>query len=519
MIILFIPSFAILIFIIHQLGGRMKDIDVIKDLHKKKQTQSILKYRSEKKESVKSLQNVLFELGFGRELKWDMYGADGDYGNCTATAVDTFCSYNKIKASGRAVSGKTAERIIYLYALIDHLKIINEAVQHGEIETRIKQKGRYKTGIAALQSLLAELGYTRQLKWNKYGADGDFGNCTTAALKKYAEVEGYLDSGEVLTDKLAESILQKFKPYFGSEFLRTTIKAHGLSQTISGKNIIISDGSLSWTFRKYQKGLFTYGKNRPKDFIVSHFSSLPNFGLTKSAINVMLSVSENEGNLDAVNTWDNAHLSFGMFQWTLGTATNPGELPALLNKIKTKAPTIFQKYFLEYGLDIFQANETTGFLKWDGQQIVTTSKKELMRDPVWAFRFWKAGQDDLIMAIEVEHAYSRIKTFYKSNSYKVENYFISDLVTSEYGVALLLDNHVNRPGYLVDTLTKALKNTGQTNPNTWNTGDEKTFLNEYLNVRKTFGRYPMTDSDGRAFVTKRYLTSGIISDTKDSFKI
>jgi len=497
----------------------MKDIDVIKDLHKKKQTQSVLKYRSEKKESVKSLQNVLFELGFGRELKWDMYGADGDYGICTAAAVDAFCSYNRIKASGRAVSGKTAERMIYLYSLIDHLKIINEAVQQGEIETRIKQKGRYKTGIAALQSLLAELGYTRQLKWNKYGADGDFGSCTTAALRKYAEDEGYLDSGEALTDKLAESILQKFKLYFGSEFLRTITKADGLTQTVSGKNIIISDSSLSWTFRKYQKGLFTYGKNRPKDFIESHFSSLPNFGLTKSAINVMLSVSENEGNLDAVNTWDNAHLSFGMFQWTLGTATNPGELPALLNKIKTKAPTIFQKYFLDHGLDIFQANETTGYLKWDGQQIVTTSKKELMRDPTWAFRFWRAGQDELVMAIEVEHAYSRIKTFYKSNSYKVENYFISDLVTSEYGVALLLDNHVNRPGYLVDSLTKALKNTGLTNPNTWGTGEEKTFLDEYLNVRKTFGRYPMTDADGRAFVTKRYLTKGIISDTKDSFKV
>ncbi|KUG26333.1 hypothetical protein ASZ90_003831 [hydrocarbon metagenome] len=503
----------------HQLGGWMKDIDIIKDLHKKKLTQKILKFRSEEKDSVKSLQNVLYELGFGRELKWKIYGADGSYGECTAAAIDTFCSYSKIKASGRAVSGKTAERIIYLYELIDHLKIINEAVQQGEIETRIKQKGRYKTGIAALQSLLAELGYTRQLKWNKYGADGDFGNCTTAALKKYAEDEGYLDSGEALTDKLAESILQKFKPYFGSEFLRTTTRVDGLTQTLSGKNIIISDGSLSWTFRKYQKGLFTYGKNRPKDFIESHFSSLPNFGLTKSAINVMLSVSENEGNLDAVNTWDNAHLSFGMFQWTLGTATNAGELPALLNKIKTKAPTIFQKYFLDYGLDIFQANETTGFLKWDGQQIVTTSKKELMRDPTWAFRFWKAGQDELVMAIEVEHAYSRIKSFYKSNSYKIDNYFISDLVTSEYGVALLLDNHVNRPGYLVDALTKALKNTGLTNPNSWNTEDEKTFFDEYLNVRKTFGRYPMTDSDGRAFVTKKYLTSGIISDSRGSFKI
>lgn len=497
----------------------MKDIDVIKNLRKKNLTQKVLKFQSDDKVSVKALQNLLYELGFGKELKWNVYGADGDYGNCTAAAVSTFCSHNKLRASGRTVSRKTAERIIYLYDLIDDLKIINDAVQQGDIEKRIKYNGRYKTGIASLQKLLAELGYKRQLKWNKYGADGDFGKCTTSALKKYAEDQGYIDSGEELTEKLAESILNKFKSFFGSGFLRETLKVNELTLTTSGNNVIVSDGSNTWTFRKYQKGLFTYGKNKPNDYIDTHSASLNNLGLTHSVINVMLSVSENEGNLDAVNTWDNAVLSFGMFQWTIGTSTNGGELAALLKKIKNKTPSIFKKHFSDYGLDVFEADNITGFVSLDGQVLNSSSRKEKLRTTTWAFRFWKAGQDEVVMALEVEHASSRIKTFYKAANYKVNDYFISDLVSSEYGIALLLDNHVNRPGYLVDTLAKALKNSGLNNPKLWTNDDEKKFLSEYLDIRKSYGKYPMTDAEQRALVTKKYVTRGIISDERGSFKI
>jgi hypothetical protein len=286
-----------------------------------------------------------------------------------------------------------------------------------------------------------------------------------------------------------------------------------------GKSIIISDGSFTWTFRKYKNGLFTYGKNKPKDFIDSHTTSLSNLGLSKSLINVMSAVSENAGNLDAVNTWDNAFLSFGMFQWTLGTSTNGGELAALLKKLKNKTPSVFEKYFYGNGLDVFEANNITGFVSVDGQVLNSASRKEKLRTPTWAFRFWKAGQDEIVMALEVEHASSRIHTFYKSSAYKVDKYYISDLITSEYGVALLLDNHVNRPGYLVDTLKIALKNCGLTSPNNWDTNDEEKFLDEYLTVRKTYGNLPMTDADGRALVTKKYVTNGIISKERGSFKI
>ncbi len=497
----------------------MNDIERIKNLKKKKQTSKKLKYGSEEQTEIKALQRVLNDLGFGRELKWETYGADGHYGHATVKAVRTFCSYNKVRASGKSLSAKAAEKLIECYEIIDELKILNDALQEGEIETRVKVEGRYKTAIAALQTLLAKLGYTRQLQWNKYGADGDFGKCTTSALRKYSEDEGYLDNGEELTEKLAESIIKKFKPNYGSQFLRETNIYGELTETISGKTVIISDGTSRWTFRKYKAGIYTYGKVKPKEFIKTYKPSLTSLGLSESAVNVMLSVAENEGNLDAVNTWDNAFLSFGMFQWTLGTSTNAGELAALLKKIKLKSPVSFELFFNEKGLEIVEADDLTGFLSLNGRTLNNANSKEKLRTHEWAYRFWKAGQDEKVQAIEIEHAYGRVNLFYNSPNYKVNGYNISDFVKSEYGVALLLDNHVNRPAYLIDTIEKTLKNLDMDNPKNWGTDEEKKFIKEYLNVRRTFGKYPMTDADGRAAVTKKYVRNGTISDERGSFKV
>jgi hypothetical protein len=59
---------------------------------------------------------------------------------------------------------------------------------------------------------------------------------------------------------------------------------------------------------------------------------------------------------------------------------------------------------------------------------------------------------------------ARLDQFYNTNRYKVGNHRVSDLVTSEYGVGLILDNHVNRPAYVKTCLAKALAQTGLRNP-------------------------------------------------------
>ena len=43
-------------------------------------------------------------------------------------------------------------------------------------------------------------------------------------------------------------------------------------------------------------------------------------------------------------------------------------------------------------------------------------------------------------------------------------------------------------------------------------------IDAYLKIRVTYGKSPMTDAEKRARVTKKYLTDGIISDRRGSFK-
>jgi hypothetical protein len=92
---------------------------------------------------------------------------------------------------------------------------------------------------------------------------------------------------------------------------------------------------------------------------------------------------------------------------------------------------------------------------------------------------------------------------------------VSDLITSEYGVGLILDQHVNRPAHVRTSLARALKQTGLGNPANWDTKDERRLIDAYLKIR---ARTTMTDAQKRARVTKKYLTNGVISDRRRSFR-
>ncbi|MCB0632506.1 MAG: hypothetical protein KDD15_22360, partial [Lewinella sp.] len=238
-----------------------------------------------------------------------------------------------------------------------------------------------------------------------------------------------------------------------------------------------------------------------------------------SSQNLLQAVSENEGKLEAINAYDGAFLSFGIFQWTLGVRDTVGELPALLKKLKETYPDTFQLYFGRYGVDIAdQTNALAGYLTLNGELINTRALKEQFRSREWVYRFWRAGRDPKVQAMEVEHALSRLKSFYWK--YKVHGFTLNNIITSEYGVALLLDNHVNLPGLVGRALRKAMDQTGLTDPTNWDTAEERRVLNAYIEHRATTidGIGPMYDAKGRAKRTAAYVTDNIISDERGTFR-
>ncbi|MCK5102996.1 MAG: hypothetical protein KAR17_09275, partial [Cyclobacteriaceae bacterium] len=372
---------------------------------------------------------------------------------------------------------------------------------------------------------LNELGFGKELNWKKYGADGDYGSGTTKAVKAFAQQQGIPGNGLKLTKDLAEIIIKKMEGYYGKDWAKDRPPSEitsGLSIRKSVENgrtrIYVSDGTKEGRFTRYKKGVFTSGQQKAMKFINANKSSLKSIGLTVSAMNVMISVSENEGNLDAVNTWDNSFMTFGMFQWTAGAGKDKGELPALLKKIKTANTDLFFEYYGQYGLDIINTNNVTGYFTLNGNKLSTPEDKEILRSYEWVFYFWKSGQDSLVKSIQIQHALSRLNRFYKTDKVKANGHFISDLVTSEYGVGLLLDNHVNRPAYVKPCIEKAMSQANLKKPQNWGTAEERKLISAYLKIRETYGKYPMTDADRRADVTKKYLDKGIISDEKGSFK-
>ena len=271
--------------------------------------------------------------------------------------------------------------------------------------------------------------------------------------------------------------------------------------------------------RLHRKGLHRAGAQEPETFIVNHHEKLQEVSLTDSEMNVILATSENAVNMDAVDTWENQFISFGMFQWTAGPPGKPGELPALLQLIKVAYPDIFQHYWAQFGLDVAEVGHKFGWFTYRGKKLVSTADKAMLREHIWAYRFVRAGADIEVQAAQIQHAVNSIHQFYFVKSSKLDGYALADLIKSEYGVALLLDNHVNRPGYVRRCVAEALKlsNLTAADPTGWGDEEEQLAIKNYLEIRETYGKRPMTDARQRAAVTRGYVADGIISAARGSF--
>lgn len=273
--------------------------------------------------------------------------------------------------------------------------------------------------------------------------------------------------------------------------------------------------------KKFRKGIFRQGVHNTEKFIQENPAILTDLKISKSEVNALLATSENEGNLDAVNTWDNSFMSFGMFQWTLGAGDAQGELPALVKLVKEKYPDVFVQFCGQFGVDVSaDTNNTYGYLIYNNKKVNSAADKQFFRSNIVAYRFAAAGMDARVCAVEILHAINRFNLFYFNETDKLGGNSLFSLLSSEFAAALFLDNHVNRPDYLWPSVAKAISNAGLSFEQLKNGGDkeEMKVINQYLNIRETFGSSPMTNAKNRAAVTKRYLDAGRISASKDSFK-
>ena len=87
--------------------------------------------------------------------------------------------------------------------------LIQNALNQGDISTRLFRGSTDKALITDLQRTLFELGFRKQLKWDKYQADGLYGGATTKALLAFAEKNDIQTDGKNVTNDIAKIMLQR----------------------------------------------------------------------------------------------------------------------------------------------------------------------------------------------------------------------------------------------------------------------------------------------------------------------
>lgn len=281
-----------------------------------------------------------------------------------------------------------------------------------------------------------------------------------------------------------------------------------------GQSVIGPDGRVA--ARAFRSGFYSKGET-PLPAWLAATAAAPG-EVSASAVRVVSAMCANEGDLEAVNSYDDCHISFGIFQWTAGQAGDAGELAALLARVQQADPAAYQECFGRYGLepDVETSTATSGHLKLDGARLATGTLKDVLRSPAWAYRFWRAGHHPSVRACQVGLAASRIARF---TALAVAGQTVGAWMTSEHAVALVLDEHVNRPGHVPGTLGSAITALGlakdKKDPANWVREDEARLIEAYLAQR---AQTNMTDSNARALRIGEAARAGRISDARNSFQ-
>ena len=409
------------------------------------------------------------------------------------------------------------DQVSFFYILLTGRDAQRVAMAQGALSPRLRFGSKGKL-VRTVQERLSALGFYEG------NIDDDFGPRMLRAVLDFQTAEFGPSEDDGIVGPQTASALGVAWPETPSA-VHLTVPAAPAAEPLGtfrfeGNNAVAPDETVF--AKKFRKGVYNYGQTTIREFVRRNRETFSE--VSRSLLNIMDAVSENEGKLEAINTWDDSFLTFGIFQWTLGVKNGRGELPALLARLKQEHSAVFRRYFGQYGLDVTEVRAGApekpgitpiGYFTLNGTKIADMAAKEKLRALQWGYRFWLAGHDDIVRTVQIRHAMDRIQVFYDSPRHRIEGRPVSAYLSSEYGVALLLDQHVNRPGHVPKTLAEALTEIGNPkDPANWNDDDERNLIETYVDLRANTS---MTHSDKRAQVIGDAVDAGVISDKRGSF--
>ena len=213
----------------------------------------------------------------------------------------------------------------------------------------------------------------------------------------------------------------------------------------------------------------------------AHWNRLISEGkVSQDESRILIAMSANEGNLDAVQSYDSEILTAGASQKTINSL-GAGELPTQMNKFKEQFPQLFDKYFKCCGWDVrLKSGDYVAYYN----DVTGAELKNIIRNGYTADTYGKfvpnkavaifaeAIDTDEYKELQVLDFIDRLRLALniipKGYSYQIASY-----VKSNLGKATVLDHHVNRPnnvskyfGIALDSFFSKNPNVSK-NPNTW----------------------------------------------------
>ncbi|WGE43120.1 hypothetical protein [Actinobacillus equuli] len=223
--------------------------------------------------------------------------------------------------------------------------------------------------------------------------------------------------------------------------------------------------------------------------------------ITQDEKTILLAMSDNEGNMDAVHSYDSEILTAGAMQKTINSS-GAGELPIQMFKFKQQHPSLFDKYFKCCGWDVDNVNNKY-IAYYNG--MTGLKLKQFLREGCSAESYGKVVPNKALAIfaevviieeyqdLQVEDFVDRLNNKALAKKPNGYSYQISSYIKSNLGKATVLDHDVNRPGYVAEDFAKALNyfyrnhpNVNK-NPNTWgekHNSYEREIIEYYGNNRR-----------------------------------
>ena len=231
--------------------------------------------------------------------------------------------------------------------------------------------------------------------------------------------------------------------------------------------------------------------------------------VTEDEKNILIAMSENEGNLDAVQSYDSEVLSAGAMQKTV-KSTGRGEFSKQLAKFRDKHPKLYITHAMNCGWKVVGKDSDatiyySNSLLTYGNDITGEELKAIIRKDCNVKNYGKSTYNKPLAAIvklislkefQELQVLDFIDRLHEAENKKLiingKNFAIKDFVTTKFGRALILDQSVNRPNNVSTNFKTALDNffadhpKVNKDPTTWKTNHvmyENTLLEYYRDAR------------------------------------